>query len=135
MQNNTEQSEHVYFINQLYRDFILPQILGDDDDAILYWAGKRVARKYDLASYEDVNSFFATAEFGTLTKIKEKRTTIIFELNGQTVIDRLNSDSHEFSLEAGIVAEAMQKQNGRITECDVNIDEKKQKVQLIAQFD
>ena len=48
MTENTENTnEHVYFINQLYRDFLLPTILGDDDASILYWAGKRIARKYD----------------------------------------------------------------------------------------
>ena len=43
-------NEHVYFINQLYRDFLLPTILGDDDAPILYWAGKRISRHYDLSS-------------------------------------------------------------------------------------
>lgn len=38
MTENTEHSnEHVYFINQLYRDFLLPTILGDDNATILYW--------------------------------------------------------------------------------------------------
>ena len=54
MTENTENTnEHVYFINQLYRDFLLPTILGDDDASILYWAGKRIARKYDLSDYDD----------------------------------------------------------------------------------
>ena len=54
MTENTEHSnEHVYFINQLYRDFLLPTILGNDNASILYWAGKRVARKYDLTDFDD----------------------------------------------------------------------------------
>lgn len=36
MTENTEHAnEHVYFINQLYRDFLLPTILGDDNAPIL----------------------------------------------------------------------------------------------------
>ena len=35
MTENTEHSnEHVYFINQLYRDFLLPTILGNDNASI-----------------------------------------------------------------------------------------------------
>ncbi|WEV43296.1 YslB family protein [Lactobacillus sp. ESL0684] len=135
MQNNNQSNEHVYFINQLYRDFILPTILGEDTAEILYWAGKKVARKYDLASFEDVQSFFATAEFGTLNKTKERRSSITFTLSGQSVSDRITSDNQEFTLEAGILAEAIQKETGRTTECELTIDDKKHQVQLIASFD
>lgn len=134
MQDNNQQSEHVYFVNQLYRDFLLPTILGEDNEAILYWGGKRIARKYDLASFEDVNSFFATTEFGILTKVKERRSEIIFELTGQSVTDRLNGNSHEFSLEAGILAEAVEKESQRATECEIKIDEKRKAVQISAKF-
>lgn len=135
MQDNRQQSEHVYFVNQLYRDFLLPTILGETSEEILYWGGKRIARKYDLASFEDVNSFFETTEFGTLTKIKERRTEIDFELTGQSVTDRLNSDSQEFSLEAGIIAEAVEKETGRTTECELEIDHKNNLVHIAAKFD
>ncbi|MDF7638469.1 YslB family protein [Lactobacillus sp. ESL0791] len=134
-ENKTYTNEHVYFVNQLYRDFLLPTILGDDNAAILYWAGKRVSRHYDLSSFEDVNSFFITAEFGELTKIKERRGSIILELSGQNVSDRLSSDSQEFSLEAGIIAEAIQREKKQTTECDAKILAKEQKVQFTASFD
>ena len=44
------------------------------------------------------------AEFGNLVKVKERRSSITYELSGQTVEDRLNSDSKEFSLESGMIA-------------------------------
>lgn len=135
MQDNKQQSEHVYFVNQLYRDFLLPTILGEDNEAILYWGGKKIARKYDLSSFEDVVSFFAITEFGKLVQLKQRRSETIFELSGQSVTDRLNSDSHEFSLEAGILAEAVQKETGRTTECEQSIDEKRKSVQITAKFD
>ncbi len=134
MQDNNQQSEHVYFVNQLYRDFLLPTILGEDNEAILYWAGKRIARKYELATFEDVNSFFITTEFGLLTKIKERRTEIIFELSGQSVVDRLNSGSREFALETGILAEAVEKETGRPTECELKIANDQTKVRITAKF-
>lgn len=135
MQMNTEQpSEHVYFINQLYRDFLLPEILGEDNATILYWAGKRITRHYDLASFEDLAEFFEMAEFGKLKKIKERRSSITYELTGQTVVDRLNSNSQEFSLESGMLAETVQKETGRTTECEISILTKENKVELVARF-
>ena len=135
MTENTEHAnEHVYFINQLYRDFLLPTILGDDNAPILYWAGKRIARHYDLANFEDLSDFFAMAEFDKLEKVKERRSSITFELSGQTVEDRLNSDSKEFSLESGMIAEAVQKETERVTESEINILKKEKKVQITAKF-
>ena len=135
MQNNNQQHEHVYFVNQLYRDFLLPTILGEDNEAILYWGGKRIARKYDLLSFEDVVSFFATTEFGNLEKTRSHHSEEIFKLRGQNVTDRINSGSREFSLEAGIIAEAVEKETGRTTECEIKVDERKKEVKLIAKFD
>lgn len=45
------------FLNSLYRDFILPTILGSEDKEILYWAGKHVSRKYDLSDIDDLIEF------------------------------------------------------------------------------
>lgn len=132
MTENT--NEHVYFINQLYRDFLFPTILGDDNASILYWAGKRISRHYDLSDFDDLAEFFAMAEFGKLEKIKERRTSMVFELSGQTIEDRLNSDSKEFSLESGMIAEAIQKATGKTTESEINILAKEKKVQIIARF-
>lgn len=136
MQDKTNQpSEHVYFINQLYRDFLLPEILGKDTANILYWAGKRISRHYDLASFDDLVDFFQMAEFGELKKVKERRASTTFELSGQSVSDRLDSDSKEFSIESGMIAEAVQKENKRTTECEIKILNKEKKVQFIAFFD
>lgn len=74
------------------------------------------------------------AEFGKLEKVKERRSSITFELSGQTVEDRLNSDSKEFSLESGMIAEAVQKETERVTESEINILKKEKKVQITAKF-
>lgn len=135
MQDNLEQvDEHVYFLNQLYRDFLLPEILGEDNATILYWAGKRIARHYNLVAFEDLEEFFQIAEFGKIVKVKEKRASISFELCGQIVVDRLNSDSREFSLESGMIAEVVQKETGRTTECEIKILDKEQKVEILARL-
>ena len=135
MQNNTEHSnEHVYFINQLYRDFLLPTILGNDNATILYWAGKRISRHYDIASFNDLAEFFNMAEFGQLSRTKERRSSVTFELTGQSVEDRLNSDSKEFALESGMIAEAVQKETRKTCESEITILDKENKVQFLARF-
>lgn len=136
MQDKTEQqpNEHVYFVNQLYRDFLLPEILGDDTATILYWAGKRISRHYDLESFKDVVEFFQMAEFGKLSKVKERRSAITFELSGQAISDRLETGSKEFSLESGMIAEAIQKETGRSTEGEINVLTREKKVQIVARF-
>ncbi|WP_201330888.1 YslB family protein, partial [Lactobacillus nasalidis] len=117
----SEHNEHVYFVNQLYRDFLLPTILGGDTPAILYWAGKRITRKYALSEMEDLIEFFKMAEFGDLTVVKERRASIIFTLSGQPISDRLASGSREFSLESGMIAEAVEQARGRSAEAEISI--------------
>lgn len=130
----SEHNEHVYFVNQLYRDFLLPTILGGDTPAILYWAGKRITRKYDLSDFADLAEFFDMAEFGTLKLVKERRSSLIFELSGQSVTDRLASDSKDFSLESGMIAEAVERNRGRSAEAEINVDDKHQRVEITAFF-
>lgn len=130
-----DNQEHLYFLNSLYRDTILPQILGPDNDAILYWAGKHVSRKYDLSDVEELPEFFDMAEFGKLKILKVRRHSAEFELSGQIVKDRISSDSNEFSLECGIIAECIERQNGTPTEAAAKIDDKNQTVQITAQTD
>lgn len=130
----SEHNEHVYFVNQLYRDFLLPTILGGDTPAILYWAGKRITRKYALSEFEDLSEFFKMSEFGDLTIVKERRSSVIFSLSGQTISDRLAAGSREFSLESGMIAEAVEENRGRSAEAEIAIDDKNQTVQITAFF-
>ncbi|MBD5429965.1 YslB family protein [Lactobacillus sp.] len=131
----TESTEHIYFINSLYRDFLLPTILGKDDSEILYWAGKHISRKYALSTIEDLIDFFNMAEFGELELIKDKKHYALFKLTGQSVSDRLDSDSHEFSLESGIIAECLQRHSGKITEASATVYPKEHYVEITAQSD
>lgn len=130
----SEHNDHVYFVSQLYRDFLLPTILGGDTPAILYWAGKRITRKYALSEFEDLSEFFKMAKFGNLTIVKERRSSVIFSLSGQPISDRLAGGSWEFSLESGMIAEAVEQNRGRSAEAEIAIDDKKETVQITAFF-
>lgn len=131
----TESTEHIYFINSLYRDFLFPTILGKDNSEILYWAGKHISRKYDLSTIEDLTEFFNMAEFGELELVKDKKHSTLFKLKGQSVSDRLDSDSHEFSLESGIIAECLQRRSGNVTEASATVHPREHYVEITAQSD
>ena len=75
------------------------------------------------------------AEFGELELIKDKKHYALFKLTGQSVSDRLDSDSHEFSLESGIIAECLQRHSGKITEASATVYPKEHYVEITAQSD
>lgn len=100
----TTQSPFAY---TLLRNELLPELLGQEEETILYWAGKHLARKHTLSTAEDICHFFETASWGTLTVVQKKQNKIVFEL-----IPNEPSPRH-FRLEAGFLAE----QYEAMTEC------------------
>ncbi|MBU8905103.1 YslB family protein [Desertibacillus haloalkaliphilus] len=101
---------------QLLRADVLANLLGKEQEQILYWAGKSLARKYKLSSIDEVIVFFNQADWGTLAVIKEKKTEMMFQLT-----DHLYDESHPYSvqLEAGFLAEQIQQIKSRIAETTV----------------
>ncbi|MCQ6273472.1 YslB family protein [Bacillus sp. V3B] len=91
------------------REVLLPEILGDDAPAILYWAGKQLARKYPLKNSEEIIDFFKQAGWGNLTIISETKNEYKLELSSTAISKRLQSkEEHHFQLEAGFLAEQME---------------------------
>ncbi|CAM3751497.1 YslB family protein [Mesobacillus zeae] len=98
---------------ELIRDVLLPDLLGKNEPDILYWAGKKLARKYPLGSMEEIFDFFRYADWGLLSIKEEKRKEMVLELQGELISYRLKENSNlSFQLEAGFLAQqfAMQKQ-------------------------
>ncbi|MBU8909173.1 DUF2507 domain-containing protein, partial [Desertibacillus haloalkaliphilus] len=50
----------------LIRNDVLQDLLGKDHDAILYWIGRSLARKYPVSTVEDAILFFEKADWGNL---------------------------------------------------------------------
>jgi len=46
---------------ELIREELISDLLGKDRPAILYWAGKRLARNYPLFSLDEMKEFFLNA--------------------------------------------------------------------------
>jgi hypothetical protein len=108
-QCNAETELISLFAYKLLRNELIPELLGKEQEAILYWAGKALARKFPLQSTEEIIDFFDQASWGELHLIKDKKQEKHF-----TFTPKLPNSSYK--LEAGFLAEQIQQQTSFITE-------------------
>ena len=102
---------------ELLREVLLPEILGKDTPEILYWAGKRMARKYPLNTFEEMIDFFSRASWGELILKKETKDEFEFELISPLLVSRVKSkQEHFFQLEAGFLAQQIELQKEVVAE-------------------
>ena len=102
---------------ELIREVLLPDILGKDAPEILYWAGKRLARKYPLKTIDEVIQFFSRAAWGDITIKNEKKDELEFELISPLLVSRVKSKAeHFFQLEAGFLAQRIEYQKEAVAE-------------------
>lgn len=112
---------------EIVRDHLLHTILGKHEEDVLYWAGKELARKFPLFSLDELPTFFSEAGWGTIILEKETKDEAFYILEA-TEDNSLNIEQRCFRLEAGFLAEQMQKQLGFLTEC---YDEKYEKKNFV----
>jgi predicted hydrocarbon binding protein len=121
---------------ELIREFILPDILGKDTPEILYWAGKRLARKHPLNSLDEIIDFFSKASWGQLELIKERKDEIEFELVSPLIVSRVKSKAeHFFQIEAGFLAQQIELQKQVIAETFEHPVKKANKVLFTVKWD
>ncbi|MEH7417215.1 YslB family protein [Neobacillus drentensis] len=121
---------------ELIREILLPEILGKDTPEILYWAGKRLARKYPLADFDEVISFFHNASWGQLEIKKESGNEMEIELLSPLHVSRVKSKAeHYFQLEAGFLAQQMELQKEVVAEAFEHPVKKGNKVQFTVKWD
>jgi predicted hydrocarbon binding protein len=118
---------------ELIRDHVLSTILGKHEDDILYWAGKDLARKFQMFSIEETTSFFEKAGWGLLTLDRLTKDEAFFTLTGEP--DALQINKRCFRLEAGFLAQQQQKLGGFLTECFEEKFIKKNIVQFHVKWD
>ncbi|MBM4762488.1 YslB family protein [Bacillus sp. B15-48] len=107
--NDSSQPSVSHFGYELIREVLLSELLGKDAPEILYWAGKKLARKYPLSSLEEIISFFYEANWGSLSIREEKRRELVLELTGDMISNRLRRDKDStFQLEAGFLAQQIE---------------------------
>lgn len=115
---------------------VLPDLLDKNTTELLYWAGKRLARKYPLTSTNDIISFFEQAGWGYLSIKKETKSKIDFELTSDLLNKRFESnETVHFQLEAGFLAEQIQLQKQFITEAFEHPKKRAAKVTFTVKWD
>ncbi|WP_088809863.1 MULTISPECIES: YslB family protein [Listeria] len=130
------QSQIPSFGLELLRDHLIPELLGEETPHILYWAGKDLARKFPLASLDEISAFFKKASFGELTLTKEKKDELRITLSGEQVEKRFLAEGNPtFKLEAGFLAEQIQSQRGFYAEAYDEINARKKEALLIVKWD
>lgn len=96
---------------EIIREELLPDLLGKDGPTILYWAGKRLARKYPLFSIDEIYEFFRDAGWGNLQMTNSKEKEITFSLTSELIRQRIEAKTDTtFQLEAGFLAEQITQQ-------------------------
>ncbi|WP_163653626.1 YslB family protein [Listeria sp. PSOL-1] len=137
--NDVEQMELELvpsFAHELYRDYLLPELLGEEAPHILYWAGKDLARQFPLETFDEVVAFFKKASFGDLEIMKDKKDELHIRLFGNQISGRFEKqNSPTFKLEAGFIAESLQSQKKLYTEAYDEINSRKKEAVLIVKWD
>ncbi len=124
------------FAYELLREVLIPDILGRDSSSMLYWAGKSLARKYPAESIEDLIAFFSAAGFGTLSLEHKKKDEMEFSLESELIKTRFKAMKEpSFQLEAGFLAQQMQRMNKQITETYEQVKKRADKVVFTVKWD
>lgn len=108
-----DERSHPAFGYHLIRNVLLQQLLGEEYEPILYWSGKSLAREYPLNTVDELVDFFKKTGWGSLSLTKEGRQAWIFQLEE---ISYPFIKENSFRLEAGFLAEQVQRQKGFIAE-------------------
>ncbi|MCL1630564.1 YslB family protein [Sporolactobacillus sp. CPB3-1] len=114
---------------ELIRSLLIPELLGKETASILYWSGRKLARQYPLENEQQVIDFFDRAGWGTLSLISKTKNKMTFECSSPLIASRIHDypDSGSFSLEAGFIAEQIQRQTGYVAESYMETKNGKQK--------
>ncbi|QPA30283.1 YslB family protein [Thermaerobacillus caldiproteolyticus] len=139
LEKQYESLQHLHisgFGYELIREVLLPDLLGKETPNILYWAGKNLARRYPLETFDDVMSFFDKAGWGTLTVINERNDELEIELTGELVTTRLAlNEECTFQLEAGFLAQQIEQQKHCVAEAYEQPKKRTKKVVFTVKWD
>lgn len=109
----------------------LPNVLGHEKDTLLYFVGRTLAREIELETLNDVIYLFKKFRWGNLELVKDKKKEMVFHLMADEVVRRLEAPfDTDFRMEAGFIAEAVQRLTDRPTECSETINERLYRIQF-----
>jgi predicted hydrocarbon binding protein len=120
---------------ELLKNVLIPELLGEEQSSILYWAGKNLARKYPLESTDEIAEFFRKAGWGDLTVDTEGKNKITFSLTSKLITRQLKQHkTATFALETGFVAQQIQTIKNRLADATSSV-RKKRTVTITVEWD
>ncbi|MFB6467931.1 YslB family protein [Cytobacillus sp. Hz8] len=121
---------------ELIREILIPELLGKNTPHLLYWAGKSLARKFPLDTFEQIADFFHQAAWGSLETKNENNNEIEFEFTSELISHQLKQKKEmSFQLEAGFLAQQYEMQKKVICEAFEHPRKKGGKVQITIKWD
>lgn len=124
------------FAYELLREVLIPDILGSESASMMYWAGKSLARKYPADSIDELIAFFSLAGFGNLSLVHKKKDEMEFQLQSELIQARFKTMKEpSFQLEAGFIAQQVQRMNKQITETYEHVKKRADKVHFTVKWD
>lgn len=122
------------FSYELLREVLIPELLGKEQTAILYWSGRNMARKYPLTSIDEIIHFFHKAGWGDLSVRHRNKSNITFTLHSPLIAKRLQRQKETcFTLESGFLAQQIES----IESCPTDAQHwiKQEQIIITAQWD
>lgn len=111
---------------EFLRSELIPDLLGNDTNEILYWAGRKLASRHPVKSIEELPSLFSDLAFGTLILQKQNKNEATYELASELIQKRIEFYNNvSFALEAGFLAQQFQEHKQCITECHYDFNKGK----------
>ncbi|GLB46691.1 hypothetical protein WR164_06700 [Philodulcilactobacillus myokoensis] len=126
-----------FWPQEFLRDDLLTELLGDDIHDILYWSGKRLARKHPTNNVDSLISFFNQTNLGTLKLKHQGKDRFEWTLSGSIVEERIKIQKDpDFMFETGFLAQSIEQQLGVVAEGAMNPKKiKKNVVPILVQID
>ncbi|MBU3851326.1 MAG: YslB family protein [Candidatus Paralactobacillus gallistercoris] len=116
------------------RDLVIPNILGDDTEAILYWAGRNLAKQFNLSNPHALTNFCQQMHWGKLQLDHQNKYKEVYTLRGEDINERLRLNPQaNFQLETGFIAQTRQLQLDY--PCEATYECKDQVVTITCQLD
>lgn len=105
---------------EVLRNELLPILLGEEEEIILYWGGKSLARKQDAMQQPELASWFEKANWGKLELKKDKKNERVYE-----VTTSISKTERPFSLETGFIAQMVELEKEFLAEAFYEVKNKK----------
>lgn len=115
----------------LLRYMALPDLLGKDQDNVLYILGKNMSRALEITTVEELVDAFNVIGLGDLAHIKEKRSEDLFDLTSPLIAARKKAEINQtYHFEAGFISGAMETVHGFQCEAEGTVKAKKSLVEF-----